>query len=485
MIKSKSLQLKRITVAVAVATACFAIPMANAETWLEDFYTQAGAGMNVSAPGVFESQSSNLITGGSLSVRVPPKNIQLYNFNPPSLKMGCGGIDLWAGSFSFVNKAQFIAYLRNVGQNALGMFFELAVKTMAPEIHSVMTRLQALSQQMNSNSLNACETSKRMFAGAIPETNESSTFTERMGSFASALGTVTDNLQSIDTYTGDLKTTFNDLRNIRATTPAAIKNSGGKDETPVDDYNLVYRALTNSGATPFSQNEINLIMSLTGTIIVHTPKTGGPEQLVTEYIAPTVTNLKEFIGVQNAMSSFAMNVCDPANECLTVTQDPAGVHQFNSFAKISNDKITAMRDAIANRVVQNPATIDYLTQSSIPIYRMLAITTKFDQLELSDNVIAQYSDAAAIDMTSVFIKNLMKEVQRVSKTYKASSSAEIERLNSFYETLKDINSEADELLTAKQLQLAQLSYQINTVDHYNRIMLRGLSEKQKQAIAFK
>jgi len=483
------MKINPIIIALTIATAGVSIPLANAETWLEDFYNQAGAGVNVTGPGVFESQSSNLITGGGLSVRIPPKNIQLYNFNPPSMKMGCGGIDLWAGSFGFINKAQFVAFARNIGQNALGFFFKLALKTMAPEIDSTITTLQDMAQKMNNNSLNACETTKRMFANAMPDTQEAGSFTERMESFSTAMGTIGDNVSAIATYAPDLKKTFEDLRNVRTTKPSAIKNSGGKDEIPVDDYNLVYRALTNSGTSVFTADDINLIMSLTGTVIIRTPKAGGAvsgETIVEDFIPPTVTNLTEFIGKQDVQSSFAMNVCDAVANCLAPTQDAAGVHRFNSFAKISNTKITAMRDAIADADAagQNAAVINYLSQSSVPIYRLLAITTKLNQPALSDNVIAQYSDAVAIDMTSVFIKNLMKEVARVAKTYKASSSIDVARIGAFLTYLKDLNAEADELLSKKQLQLAQLSYDVTTIEHYNRIMLKGMSDQQLKAVAY-
>lgn len=482
MTRLKPTQLKRITLVVSFVTICFVTPLTNAETWLEDFYNQAGAGMNVTGPGAYESQSGGIITGGGLSVRIPPKNIQLYNFNPPNLKMGCGGIDLWAGSFGFINKAQFVAFLRNIGQNSLGFFFELALKTMAPEIHGVIKGLQDVAQKMNNNSLNACETTKRMFSG-IESTKEAGSFTERMQSFSTALGTIGDNITAIDTYAPNLTQVFEDLKNVKATTPAAIVNSGGEDHTPVGDYNVVYRALTASGPSVFTMDEINLIMSLTGTIIVRTPTTAAPKDvIIDQYIAPTVTNITEFIGHTGVESSFAMNICNDNTDCLAPTVAASGTRQFKSFAMISQEKITSMRDKIRDAVIQDPAVINYLSQSSVPIYRLLATTARPGREKISDNIINQYSDAVAIDMTSVFVKNLMDEVARKAKTLTPSSPSEKAHLDTLMTTLKNVSDQADQLLNKKQLQLAQLSYQVTTIEQYERAMFKGMSDQQLAAL---
>jgi conjugative transfer pilus assembly protein TraH len=68
--------------------------------------------------------------------------------------VGCGGIDLFAGSFSFINEAQFVALLKNIGQNALGYFFQLALKSMAPEIAVTLEWLQDQAQKINALNVN-------------------------------------------------------------------------------------------------------------------------------------------------------------------------------------------------------------------------------------------------------------------------------------------------------------------------------------------
>ncbi len=45
-------------------------------------------------------------------MRTPNTTYNLAAITPPSANAGCGGIDLYMGGFSFVNKEQFVAMLK-------------------------------------------------------------------------------------------------------------------------------------------------------------------------------------------------------------------------------------------------------------------------------------------------------------------------------------------------------------------------------------
>ena len=94
---------------------------------------------------VLQGQTMNLYTGGSLFMRMPKRTYQLATVTPPSWNAGCGGIDLFAGGFSYINKEQFVAMLRNIGSNALGYGFKLAIQNQCPTCDNVMQALQAIA----------------------------------------------------------------------------------------------------------------------------------------------------------------------------------------------------------------------------------------------------------------------------------------------------------------------------------------------------
>ena len=99
---------------------------------MQDWFNDIGAYGNVTGANAYRGQTMNFYTGGSLYMRTPVRNYPLASITPPSFRAGCGGIDLYAGSFSFINKDQFVALLRNIGNNAIGAAFNMALCSMSP-----------------------------------------------------------------------------------------------------------------------------------------------------------------------------------------------------------------------------------------------------------------------------------------------------------------------------------------------------------------
>lgn len=96
------------------------------------------------------------VFGGSVSMRAPIKAVNLVAFDPPRMNAGCGGIDLYGGSFSFINGQELIAIFRSVASNAAGLAFKAAIKVISPSLDSLITEFQATLQNMNNLAKNSC-----------------------------------------------------------------------------------------------------------------------------------------------------------------------------------------------------------------------------------------------------------------------------------------------------------------------------------------
>ena len=75
----------------------------------------------------------------------------------PSFNAGCGGIDLFAGSFSFISAEQFQNLLRAIAANAAGYAFEVALGAMCKECLETMETLQKKIQALNQGFANSCQ----------------------------------------------------------------------------------------------------------------------------------------------------------------------------------------------------------------------------------------------------------------------------------------------------------------------------------------
>ena len=84
----------------SILTALFIFPIVSFADMLGGF---DGSFVKV-APGHFESQTRSGYTGGAMRLRWGDTGaVQLVNVQPPHLSVGCDGIDLGFGSFSFLD----------------------------------------------------------------------------------------------------------------------------------------------------------------------------------------------------------------------------------------------------------------------------------------------------------------------------------------------------------------------------------------------
>lgn len=111
---------------------------------------------NVTTPGAYETRQRGVLTGGQYTAHNRIRNVQLFSFSLPSISAGCGGIDIFAGSFSFINSDQLVALMRSIASNAVSYAFKVALETMSPTISGIITELNDLAQKINSSNINSC-----------------------------------------------------------------------------------------------------------------------------------------------------------------------------------------------------------------------------------------------------------------------------------------------------------------------------------------
>jgi conjugative transfer pilus assembly protein TraH len=116
-----------------------------------------GTMVNVTDPRAQMGQRRGVLFGGSIVARNRIVNINPIAFVPPSFEAGCGGIDLFGGSFSFINAEQFTNLLRGIASNAAGYAFQLALTTMFPSGAEIIEQLQKKIAELNALAGNSCQ----------------------------------------------------------------------------------------------------------------------------------------------------------------------------------------------------------------------------------------------------------------------------------------------------------------------------------------
>jgi conjugative transfer pilus assembly protein TraH len=428
--------------AATLATAPMASLPADLNTEMQTMFNDLGTLGNVTSPGAFRGQAMNLYTGGSLMMRTPGRNYPLVNAQLPSLRAGCGGIDIYGGSFSFINKQQFISLLQNIGANAVGYAFKLALQSISPDIDKLLTELQDQINKINAMNINSCEAAQALVNGVVGEFDNS--VQSGCANISQYLGTVSDRAEARLT--------------CATNAPSVVKTAAASSDLNVRNAtfvkgNVTWLALNQVGGT-ISQQEKELIMSVIGTVILYPPADDG-SGASPRYAEPTIAGLRDLL-LGGAESATAGNVdvdvyvCDEPTDCLNPTRTTVSV---KPFTQLVTERLRRMSDNIVNRTPQAAADIGFINNTSEPVYRMLAVANAVPGSGTAETLIETYKDVIALDYAETFLNRSLS--QALSALSQALKRTEIEQ--KYLDAIRSNAQQAQrQLLAEKQTAYAKV-----------------------------
>ena len=398
---------KATAAAIALSLLCTATPSrADLNSEVNDMFNNLGAIGNYTAPGAFRGQTYNTYTGGNLMMRSPNKVYQLAAIQFPSAKAGCGGIDVFGGSFSHISAQEFKNMLRNITAALPGIAFQLALEAVSPLLGGLTKWAKGLETWINNARINSCETAKAIVSTAAEAVGYSSQ--ETCADLAIDMGLESDRDSARKRCGTDRP---NILSSARSSADANLRN-----KAPFVG-NLTWKALQYTG-TYLDDAERELIMSMVGTIIYY-PEESKRDP---EPIAPTLTSISQLLYGQAAGSG--TNVVQHLLRCNDYTNcDVVSLNTNYSHVPFTAKVETMMRsiaDKIATRtpIPNNSAEVGFVNQTTEPVYKMLSVGTSIPGSGLADSLIGQYRDVIAADYAYVFLeRNLRLGMAALSKDY--------------------------------------------------------------------
>lgn len=274
---------------------------ADLEGRLNAYYDSLGGSASVSPAAMYQGQSAGYFSGGGLRIRTPVNNYQLMSFQAPTIRFGCSGIDAFLGGFSFINKEQIIAMARQIGSTAVSTAFYLALDGLSPDLSSLMKRLQEWAQKANQAGINSCEAGTKM--GAALWRGMGGANTDLCKRWRSGEGVMSDEF-TIKTACDEQGWDFSSILGLD-------KNDPERKMKELAAGNIVWRALKSAGIT--DNNLAELLMSITGTVIIPEGNTNAPQK--TRAVA-AVISYDEFL---RGDTNFNMLRCDNHDTCFGPT----------------------------------------------------------------------------------------------------------------------------------------------------------------------
>lgn len=256
-----------IAVAVGASTQTSVTQAYNLDGFLGGMYS------NTSDAGYFQTQQRGVISGGSIVARVPIKPINIAQFDPPRVSAGCGGVNLFGGSFSFINAQELTQLLRTIAQNALGLLFQLGLNAISQPLSSLLTSWSKKLQDMNSALKNSCEAARKLFQMDFSGAGLASTWESMKGVISTSTG------EDKDYFTGVKERFQKGWEELRGTDKA--QTTAEKAAQKIDSSgNVTWRAMNASGSykaivaqSGGSEEEAKyLLMNIIGTEVFPTTK---------------------------------------------------------------------------------------------------------------------------------------------------------------------------------------------------------------------
>jgi len=363
---------------------------------LEQAFGALGMSNNVNEAGGYQDQTGGFYTGGSVFSRSKVNASDLFSLQMPHYRAGCGGLDLFMGGFSYINAQEFTQLLRNIGSNASGYAFNLALATVTPQIKSVLDDLLAKVQKMANQNINSCEAAATLVGGAWPQSEASSQLL--CNSMSKELGVATDWAQGRQKCGAELKR--DDITSRKA------EKAGFKDMLG-DEFNLAWKAIQKKGFLKNDQALAEFFMTVSGTIVSR--RANGSLQMQVLPSRSGDTNLIAAL-IKGGTAVNAYRCDNPAEDkCL----NPA-LHALIVPQKAALDtKVQSLIQAISQKVAVDKALSleekGFVNATMIPVLKIIAVEAAFKSGGSPLNL-KMYSEAIAYDILLNYLDEIMSLV---------------------------------------------------------------------------
>lgn len=436
---------------------------------MNNFFSDLGVAGNVTGPSAFQGQAAGYYTGGNVWTRFPEKTVNPINIQLPSVRAGCGGIDIFSGSFSFINAAEFVAMLKATANNAIGFAFKLAIDSISPEIGNVMGELSARVQDLNQMQISSCETAQNMIGSIWPKTQMTTNYMcQQIGNNQGIFSDYARSRWGCGAG-GDPANTINQ------NTDPNVKNLPGIPQ------NFTWEALKRSYPSMSSEFK-EFLMTLVGTTIVNTTgqNTGSTLPRYTSEAGAGAALYSEMLDGANYNAKVLK--CDETDKCMNPTKVDFAVPIATAIKpevkKLILSMMTKSRDP--SQALSNDELV-LLGSTSVPLYKMIMVHNASQLGSLSDAEQDYLSEIVSIDLLNSMANKFLDLAVRSSASFEG---ADAESLGRWRQQLNDAKHQFSQLKVTNDARFMQTLAIMEKTVMAERSLRTQLSPQLSGAMSF-
>lgn len=437
------MKLKKVMLTLLTAM-CISTPaLADVQGDLNGFFGSLGYDGNVSKAQAWQGQAAGYITGGSVYLRNPVKQVQLISMQVPSLNSGCGGIDAYLGAFSFISGEEIQRFAKQIMSNAAGYAFDLALQTMVPELKQAKDFLQKLASDVNSSNMSSCQAAQGIIGGLWPVSQLS-------------------NQKICQDIAGD-DNIFSDWASSRqgctvggqGNSVTGRANDNQKDQV-LKNKNLIWDALGRNHLFDGNRQLKELVMSIVGSIIFNS---AGQVTILT----PMVDN-RDVITVLMRGGTAKIYGCDEPDLCLGPTVASVTISSNNALVTLVQNIMLSMNQKLTDDTGLSDQEKGFLNTTSVPVLKYLTNSQSMGQ---SPTYLIQVADYIAQDLMIQYLQELVKQASQslAGKNFPEQAAGE----------LRQNVAQAQQLLANMKLQSAADQNALDGIDRNMQYLQQQVS----------
>ncbi|RAP34901.1 conjugal transfer protein TraH [Legionella quinlivanii] len=389
--------MKQLVIALGLL-GCFSIAQANVSQDLDSFFNGLGYASNVTSPAAFESQAAGFFGGGSLYARNQVRQYQLVQLDLPSYRAGCGGIDLFTGSMSFLSEQKLVDLGKSVMTNAGAYAVDVMLASTVPELKQVRDFNMNLEQMANQASINSCQLSQNMVGGIWPKTAESQQKICKDQAAMGKEGLFSDYVKARMACSGN---GFDSVMDKASKDP-------DRQKQVVLNKNLVWSLLQAKSFLNSDRELAEMVMSLTGTLIIdkegkvsNVPSLSGNADLV-----------NALIGTGSGVRTAKIWRCKDAgsnSQCLQVSLQDITIAEESTLTYKVREIIRTINTKLINDEKPGNRELNFLSMTSLPVMKFLSVLNSMHYGSSAIDI-EEYSMLIAQDLLTNYLTELLREV---------------------------------------------------------------------------
>lgn len=448
--------------ALAVASMGAGPVHANVGSELNSFFNDMGAAANATGPVAYQGQSAGYYSGGNIWTRFPQRSVNPVNLQLPSVKAGCGGIDVFSGSFSFINSDEIVAMLKATANNALGFAFQLAIKSISPQISATIEEMAQKAQQMNQFNMNSCETAQSLVGGLWGKSDRMSS--EICKSIGNSQGLFSDWAKGRhECGTGGQREAT-----LKANKDPAI---------PAASYNFTWEMLKQSYPS-FSVNFREYLMTFVGTVIFYQDGDASGKrgyQFVGQGDRALLTALLDGGG------SVTMLKCDTSDKCLNPTTQSMSVSASQALKPRVRAMIESMNGKVRSNAALTPDEIGLLGATTIPLYKIISVNAAATLGGMTANDMNDLAEIVAMDLLDALAQQYYGYASRGVGSFQ---NANEEALSQWRAQIVSVRQVLDTYSQGMNLRLERTQHVVQRAVFLEGTLRNNLSPQMSAALRF-